>query len=107
MKFDNSFVKCILKFINSNENLNKIFNHHKQKYTIEELLTALIYKLKKGISYENTTDVFKNIKGANLHYFHKKIIKYKLFEQFFDNHAAKTGDFIVDDVDTLIKTVNI
>ena len=72
MKSDNSFVKCILKFIDSNEYLNEKFNHHKQKYAIEELLTALIYKLKTGISYENITNVFKNIKEGNLFIFIKK-----------------------------------
>ena len=76
---DKKLVEYLINFINSNEKFNKLFNHHKQIYSIEDLFTALIYKLTTGISYKNISKLKTNIKGSNLHYFHKKIVKYKYF----------------------------
>jgi len=85
-KSDIKLIKNIIEFINSNDKYNRLFKHHKQVYSIEDLLTALIYKLKTGISYKNISNQKFNIKGGNLHYFHTKIIKYKLFENYYDNY---------------------
>ena len=81
---EKKFIKYILSYINSSEKFSSLFNHHKQKYLIEDLFTALIFKLKTGISYNNFSYINLNIKGSNLYYFYKKLVKYNFFEEFFD-----------------------
>jgi hypothetical protein len=85
---DKKLVEYLINFINSNEKFNKLFNHHKQIYSMEDLFTALIYKLTTGISYKNISKLKTNIKGSNLHYFHKKIVKYNLFEEFYNYYIS-------------------
>ena len=53
----------------------KLFKHHKQIYPIKDLFSALIIKLKTGISYNHFSSLKINIKGGNLHYLHKKLMK--------------------------------
>ena len=62
-KSDIKLIKNIIEFINSNDKYNRLFKHHKQVYSIEDLLTALIYKLKTEISYKNISNQKFNIKG--------------------------------------------
>lgn len=81
---DIKFIKYIMSYINSSEKFSKLFNHHKQVHSVENLFTALIIKLKLGIPYNNFNYLKLNIKGGNLHYFHKKLIRYKFFEEFYD-----------------------
>ena len=87
-KSDKKFVEYILSYINSNEKFIKLFNHHKQVFSIKDLFSALIIKLKTGIPYNNFSSLKINIKGGNLHYFHKKLIKYKFFEHFFEYYIS-------------------
>jgi transposase len=86
---DIKLIKYIIEFINSNDKFKNLFNHHKQIYPIDVLFEGLIYKLKSGLSYKNITNSWLNIKGGNLYYFHKKIIKYKIFEEFYNNYITK------------------
>ena len=81
---EQKFIKYILSYINSSEKFSSLFNHHKQKYLIEDLFTSLIFKLKTGISYNNFSYINLNIKGGNLYYFHKKLVRYNFFEEFSD-----------------------
>ena len=50
---DIKFIKYIMSYINSSEKFSKLFNHHKQVHSVENLFTALIIKLKLGIPYNN------------------------------------------------------
>ncbi len=68
MTINTKFIEYIINFINFDQKLNKLFKHHKQKYSINGVFDALLYKLNTGISYDNISDVFKHIKGGNLHY---------------------------------------
>ena len=41
--------KIKLNYINNNENLKRIFSHHNQKYTIDDLFKIVLFILKTGI----------------------------------------------------------
>ena len=43
-----NLIKIINKYIKNDEKLNIIFNHHNQKYSLEELLKPIIIILKTG-----------------------------------------------------------
>jgi hypothetical protein len=45
---DLKLIKIINKYIKNDEKLNIIFNHHNQKYSLEELLKPIIVILKTG-----------------------------------------------------------
>ena len=47
----NKIINIIIDYIYSDEQLNKIFNHHNQKYTLNELLLQLIKILYNNIPY--------------------------------------------------------
>ena len=47
----NKIINIIIDYIYSDEQLNKIFNHHNQKYTLKELLLLLIKILYNNIPY--------------------------------------------------------
>ena len=64
-----SFIKYLISFIESNNKFNKIFNHHKQIYLLEDLFDALLFKLETGISYNMMTQLKHKIKGSTLYYF--------------------------------------
>ena len=85
---DIKFIEYILSYINFNEKFIKLFKHHKQIYPIKDLFSALIIKLKTGIPYNHFSFLKINIKGGNLYYFHKKLIKYKFFELFFEYYIG-------------------
>lgn len=86
---DKKLIKYIIEFINSNDKFKILFSHHKQIYPIEILLEGILYKLKTGIAYKNITKKTLQITGSNLYYFHKKIIRFKIFEEFYNNYITK------------------
>lgn len=86
---DKKLIKYIIEFINSNDKFKNLFSHHKQIYPIEILLEGILYKLKTGIAYKNITKKTLQITGSNLYYFHKKIIRFKIFEEFYNNYITK------------------
>jgi hypothetical protein len=49
---DLKLIKIINKYIKNDEKLNIIFNHHNQKYSLEELLKPIIVILKKIYLYK-------------------------------------------------------
>ena len=53
---DLKLIKIINKYIKNDEKLNIIFNHHNQKYSLEELLKPIIVILKTGISFRNISN---------------------------------------------------
>jgi hypothetical protein len=98
---DIKFVGYILSYINSNEKFIKLFKHHKQVYPIKDLFSALIIKLKTGLPYNYFSSLKLNIKGGNLHYFHKKLgwsynFFGQLFEYYVDNMHEFEKEFYVD-----------
>jgi predicted regulator of amino acid metabolism with ACT domain len=42
---DKKLVKYLINFINSNEKFNKLFNHHKQIYSMEDLFLIIMFML--------------------------------------------------------------
>ncbi len=50
-------IKSIENHINDNVLLKLKFNHHNQKYKINELLNCIIIILKTGISYRNISNI--------------------------------------------------
>jgi hypothetical protein len=85
--YNDEFVKYILNFIKNDDNYSKIFSHHNQKHSIEDLISGLIYKLNTGISYNNF--FYKNINGAALHYFYKKLIKLDFLNIVYEKYISK------------------
>jgi len=47
----NKIINLIIDYIYSDKQLNTIFNHHNQKYTLKELLLLLIKILYNNIPY--------------------------------------------------------
>ena len=58
-KFKNKFsissklIELVMNYINSDEKLKKIFNHHNQKFKNEEMLKYIIIILRTGISFRD------------------------------------------------------
>lgn len=86
---NDNFIKYIIAFINSNTSYKNKFNHFKQKIQIEKLFSALIYKLKSGVSFRDISYNEFNIKWQTLYYFHNKIVRLKFFENFYDDYINK------------------
>ena len=59
---DKNFIKYLISFINSNNKYKKLFSHHKQVYSLDDLFGALIIKLKTGIPYNSIKNYKINIK---------------------------------------------
>jgi len=85
---DKNFIKYLISFINSNDKYIKLFSHHKQVYSLDDLFGALIIKLKTGIPYKSIQNYKINIKGGALFYFHTKLIKHNFFEHFFEYYIS-------------------
>ena len=83
-----TFIKYLIKYINDNSKFNTIFNHFNQTYLIENLLEALINKLKTGVTYRNINEKQYCVTWSSVYYFHKKIVKCKLFEYFFNDYTV-------------------
>ena len=54
----NKIINIIIDYIYSDEQLNKIFNHHNQKYTLKELLLLLIKILYTNIPYREIKKLY-------------------------------------------------
>ena len=54
---DSKLIKSIENHINDNVLLKLKFNHHNQKYKINELLNCIIIILKTGIYYRNISNI--------------------------------------------------
>jgi len=76
-------IKIIENYINNNQELKKIFNHHKQKYKINELLKIVLFILKTGIAYRNIAEIKTNIHWNTIYKFVKKLEKYNIIEEIY------------------------
>lgn len=76
-------IKNIINFILNNNYLKSKFKHHKQKYSINELLEPLFNILLTGISYREVGKLF-NINWTTIYKFHQKIIKLNIFPLYYN-----------------------
>ena len=81
-KNDLNIIKSVNKYINNNPHLLKIFNYHRTKYTIDELLIHIIFILKNGISFRAIQNYTK-IHWNTIYKFHLKLEKYNIFENIY------------------------
>jgi hypothetical protein len=86
--------KCMSAYIQNEPQLAEKFTRVRRVYLIENLFTALLYKLKSGISYReiNNTEikgVAGFIKPGALQYFFAKLAKLNFFELFFRDCVEK------------------
>ena len=72
-----------MNYISSNKNLKCIFNHHRQKYKLDELFKIVLFILKTGISYRNITELNTVIHWNTIYKFVKKLEKYKIIEEIY------------------------
>jgi hypothetical protein len=77
---DLKLIKIINKYIKNDEKLNIIFNHHNQKYSLEELLKPIIVILKTGISFRNISN-YTSIYWNTIYKFYQKLCKYDVFNK--------------------------
>jgi len=77
-------ITTIINYINSNEKLKVIFNHHNQKYQIAELLKYVVIILKSGISYRNISLLNTKIHWNTIYKFIKKLEKYKIIDKIYN-----------------------
>jgi hypothetical protein len=85
---DSKLIKLIEDHINDKILLKLKFNHHNQKYKINELLKCIIIILKTGISYRNISNI-TTINWNTIYKFHCKLIKYNIFEDTYDKCVKK------------------
>lgn len=76
-------ITTIINFINNDKKLKSVFNHHKQKYKIADLLKIVLLVLKTGISYRNINELNTPIHWNTVYKFMKKLEKYKITEKIF------------------------
>ena len=86
-KNDLNIIKSVNKYINNNPHLLKIFNYHRTKYTIDELLTHIIFKNKNGISFRAIQNYTK-IHWNTIYKFHLKLEKYNIFENIYKQNIT-------------------
>ena len=82
--FNLKIIKIIKTYILNDTNLNKLFNHHNQKYLIDDLLMAIIIILTKGIPYRDISR-YTNINWNTVYKFKMKLINYNIMEKVFHN----------------------
>ena len=76
-------ITILMNYISSNKNLKCIFNHHRQKYKLDELFKIVLFILKTGISYRNITELNTDIHWNTIYKFVKKLEKYKIIEEIY------------------------
>ena len=74
----------ISDYIYSDEQLNIIFNHHNQKYTLKELLLLLIKILYNNIPYREIKN-YTHIHWCTIYNFHMKLIQYDIFKRIHNS----------------------
>jgi len=80
---DEILIKKVKEFITNNNQLLKIFTHHKIKYSIDELLKNILIILKTGISYRDIQK-YTTINWNTIYKFNLKLTKYNIFERLFN-----------------------
>jgi len=80
----NKIINIIIDYIYSDEQLNKIFNHHNQKYTLKELLLLLIKILYNNIPYREIKN-YTNIHWCTIYNFHMKLLQYDIFKRIHNS----------------------
>ena len=80
---DEILIKKVKEFITNNNQLSKIFTHHKIKYSIDELLKNILIILKTGISYRDIQK-YTTINWNTIYKFNLKLTKYNIFERLFN-----------------------
>ena len=80
----NKIINIIIDYIYSDEQLNKIFNHHNQKYTLKELLLLLIKILYTNIPYREIKN-YTHIHWCTIYNFHMKLIQYDIFKRIHNS----------------------
>jgi transposase len=84
-KFKNKFsisskiIELVMNYINSDEKLKKIFNHHNQKFKNEEMLKYIIIILRNGISFRDVQQ-FTTINWNTIYKYFIKLQKYNIIE---------------------------
>jgi hypothetical protein len=73
-------IEDVKEYINNDEKLKKIFNHYNQKYTLDELLTPILFILKTGISYRDVSTI-TTIHWNTIYKFSIKLQKYDIIEK--------------------------
>ena len=90
---DLNLIETINKYIKNDEKLNNIFNHHNQKYSLEELLKHIIFILKTGIAFRNISN-YTFIHWNTIYKFFQKLCKYDVFnkvqQKTVTNYLAST-----------------
>ena len=79
---------AIINFINNDEYYKNKFNHHNQKYKLEELLDAVIIILRKNIPYRDISKYVK-INWNTIYQFHIKMIKLEIYKNVFNHFVLK------------------
>ena len=73
---DEILITKVKDYIN-NSQLNKIFTHHKVKYSIDDMLRNILIILKTGISYRDIQK-YTRINWNTIYKFNLKLIKYNI-----------------------------
>ena len=81
---DLTVIEHIKKSIMTNEKTSKIFSHHKQKYSIDELLKNVFIVLKNGISFREITN-YTDICWNTVYKFFIKLTKNNIINQIYKN----------------------
>jgi len=75
-------IENVKEYINNDKKLKKIFNHYNQKYTLDKLLTPILFILKTGISYREVSKI-TTIHWNTIYKFFIKLQKYDIIEKIF------------------------
>jgi len=83
-KIYSKIIKKIKDYISYDFNLNKKFNHYNQKYSMDDLLNAIIIIMKKGIKYRDIS-IYCNINWNTVYKFKMKLVRYNIMELVYKN----------------------
>ena len=99
-KFKNKFsissklIELVMNYINSDEKLKKIFNHHNQKFKNEEMLKYIIIILRNGISFRDVQQ-FTTINWNTIYKYFIKLQKYHIIEIVFKDSVTKSIKILI------------
>jgi transposase len=81
-------IKAIESTITNDNKLSKLFSHHRQKYTINELLTNVFIVLKNGLSFREIS-IYTKIYWNTVYKFFIKLTKHKIINEIYSNTINK------------------
>jgi hypothetical protein len=115
-KKKNNLIKNIIKYINSDNKLKKLFNHPNRKYKLKELLKNILSILSTGLSFRKFNELSKSKMHWNTIYkfFIKlqqsniiKLSYYDTVKKYTNKFLNKSSNILLTDTSIILNKLGI